>query len=347
VTDNKTEQPSPRRLRQARERGDVPISTALVNSAALLAALLLLPSASVMVAQFALQLIRRAASGHATPLNELITGGLVTCLPLLAGASAAACAVGALQTGAAFSPTRLTPKWENLDLVAGFARLFQLERFTQLARALVAAVAVLWLTSRVATEVTASLAATVGRPEAALHLIEHGVDRLLWQAALLTVALAILDVIITRSQWIRRNRMTKDEVKREHRESEGDPHQKQERRRAHQELLNQATLFSLKDADVLIINPTHIAVGVRYDEALDEAPRVVAYGEEHLARQMIDAARAYGIPIVRDVPVARALREMAIGDEIPEELYAAVAEILRALWEEEQPRDPSPDTERR
>jgi FlhB-like protein len=91
---------------------------------------------------------------------------------------------------------------------------------------------------------------------------------------------------------------------------------------------------AVKQATIVIVNPTHLATALHYQEEEDEAPRVVAQGQGDLARRMIEAAHAYGVPVVRDLPVARALSELEIGDEIPEELYEAVAEILREAWAE-------------
>ena len=130
--------------------------------------------------------------------------------------------------------------------------------------------------------------------------------------------------------------MSKDEIKREHRESDGDPALKAARRRAHQEALTGATLGALKTASVVIVNPTHLATALKYSEDADElAPAVVAQGQGEMAKLIVEAARAYGVPVVRDVPVARALNELEIGDEIPEALYEAVAEILREIWQGE------------
>ena len=98
-------------------------------------------------------------------------------------------------------------------------------------------------------------------------------------------------------------------------------------------LLTQAAVHAVKEASVVIVNPTHIAVALRYNDEEDSAPTVVSQGEGALARQILDAARAYNVPIVRDVPLARALHELEVGDQIPEALYEAVAEILRSLWD--------------
>lgn len=102
------------------------------------------------------------------------------------------------------------------------------------------------------------------------------------------------------------------------------------------EMLTAATIQAVREATVVIVNPQHLATALRYVDGEDEAPKVVANGEGDIAKRIQDAARAWGIPIVRDVPVARALRELEAGDEIPEALYEAVAEILREVWEAEE-----------
>jgi type III secretion protein U len=130
--------------------------------------------------------------------------------------------------------------------------------------------------------------------------------------------------------------MSKDEVKREHKESEGDPQMKAARERAHKEVIAQATVANVRTASVVIVNPTHLATALRYDEKEgDEAPVVVASGDGDLAARIVRAAHDYGVPVVRDVPLARALAELEVGDAIPEALYEAVAEILRDAMEAE------------
>src|SRR5205085_75924 len=100
------------------------------------------------------------------------------------------------------------------------------------------------------------------------------------------------------------------------------------------EMLASAAVANVKTASVVVVNPTHLACALRNQEGEDDAPVVVASGEGELAEQIVKAARDYGVPIVRDVPLARALVELAIGDAIPEALYETVAEILRDAWEQ-------------
>jgi type III secretion protein U len=179
---------------------------------------------------------------------------------------------------------------------------------------------------------------------AAVGVVIGGVGTpLLWRVALVCVALGALDLLVTRQAWIRRLRMTKDEVTREQKESEGDPHMKAARARAHRELLTQAAIASVRTANVVVVNPIHLACALRYDErAGDPAPVVVASGEGEIAAEIARAAWTFAVPLVTDVPLARALYELAVGETIPETLYEAVAEVLRELGS----RQPRPDPPR-
>jgi flagellar biosynthesis protein FlhB len=335
---DKTEAPSPRRLRRAREQGDIPVSAALTQACALMATLVILPASVAFASRNLLALVRTSImdAPHeqvgSFPAIELITLTLILSTPLCAVAAVASVAVGLVQTGASFVPNKLLPDVQKLNPVQGFQNLFKLDRVYHVLRAATAAAFVAWLSVDVMLDEASSITSTLGNTTAAAALSASLVRNVLWVGAVVSLVLAAIDVAVTRYLWLKRNRMSKDEVKREHKEAEGDPELRQERKRAHQEVLNQASVLSIKDASVLIVNPTHLATALRYKDDEDQAPIVVAQGEDELARQMIDAARAYGIPVVRDVPVARALRELQVGDEIPEALYEAVAEILKELW---------------
>ena len=256
-------------------------------------------------------------------------------VPIVAVAALAAVVTGLVQTGGVVALKRLAPDAGRANPVEGLKKLVTWQRIVSVVRALVTGVLVSWIAVEILLDHGADLAATIGDPSAAgaaAGVLALKVAR--WAAAV-GLALALVDVVVSRRAWLKRLRMSKHEVKREHKEAEGDPEIKAARQRAHQEMLRGATIAAVKDATVVVVNPTHLAVALRYDEDRDEAPRIVAQGDGLLARQLVDAARAYGVPVVRDVPVARALSELDVGDEIPEALYETVAEILRDLWEHE------------
>ena len=126
--------------------------------------------------------------------------------------------------------------------------------------------------------------------------------------------------------------MTKDEVKREYKESEGDPHHKAKRKELHQEILESAQMEAVKGADVIVTNPEHYAIALKYDREQDGAPRVLAKGMDARAQAIKEMARSADVPELRNVPLAHALYKVEVNEEIPEALYDAVAEVLNFVY---------------
>lgn len=332
----KTEQPTLRRLRKAREDGDSPVSLPLAQAFGFIAALALLPGAFSAAAARVGERLRWSieSAGTALPADQLALDVILLSAPVLLAAGAVGATAGLIQAGGVIAWKKLAPDLSRLDPWSGLRNLLNLTRLGSVARALVTALAVGALCVRLLLDHAPSLVGSVGNPGAALAVALEIGKRLAWIAAFVGVALAAVDLLLTRRAWIQRLMMTRDEVRREHRETEGDPEIKAARRQAHQSLLMSASINAVRDASVLVVNPTHLATALRYTrDGEDEAPRVLAQGEGELARRMIEAAHAYGVPVVRDVPVARALQELEVGDEIPEALYEAVAAILKEVWE--------------
>ena len=336
----KTEEPTPKRLRKARKDGDSPVSAALVQAVGFVAVVAAVPWFVGATAERFNNLVKSALDGSAGV--ESLGSVVWLTLPIVGIAGAAALATGLVQTGGILAPKRVSPDLSKLNPAKGLKNLFSAQRSISVVRSLAAALVVAWICWEVITTGAASLAASVGNIPGAAVAGGALTGTLLRAAATVGVALAILDVMVTRWSWKKRLRMSKDEVKREHKESEGDPEIKQARQRAHQEMLRGATIDSVRKATVLIVNPTHLATALKYEDDEGAAPEIVAQGRGELAQLMQDAARAYGVPIVRDVPVARALMELEVGEEIPEALYEAVAAILREVWEAEEPGPSGP-----
>lgn len=340
---DKTEQPTPKRLVKARAEGDSPVSAALSQSVGFLAALSVLGGVASVAAQQASSLLSAALNHPSQPASPaaLVKVVLSLTLPIVAVAAAASAAASFTQSGGTISVKKLTPSLDRLNPFTGIKNLFSWQRLVGIARALLAASLVSYFALHELRAHAADFAAAVGQAGAAPLLAASLAMKVAWFAGSIGLGLGLLDLLLTRRAWLQRHRMSKDEVKREHRESEGDPAIKAARRRAHQEALTGAALGALKTASVVIVNPTHLATALKYSETEDQAPSVVAQGQGEVAKLIVDAARAYGVPIVRDVPVARALNDLEIGDEIPEVLYEAVAEILREIWQ--AGGAPSPD----
>jgi flagellar biosynthesis protein FlhB len=328
---DKTEEPTARRLNKARQEGDSAVSATLGQSVGFLVVVALLPGLFLALTVGAGAALRSAIISGQADTSGAAWLWVALSAPVLGSAALVSAVLGFVQTGGAFTASRFAPDFARIDPFNGIKGLFTLERVFSLLRSLLAALAVGWLAWGVLRDHMGDLASTVGRSEAVATSAWLFGKQLLWGAALVGLVLGGVDYLFVRRAWLARHRMTKDEVKREHRESEGDPEVKHARRRAHQEALAGSMIAAVKNATVLVVNPTHLATALRYDENEDEAPTVIAHGEGDLARRLIEAAHAYNVPVVRDVPVAHALRELTLGEQIPEALYEAVAEVLREL----------------
>jgi flagellar biosynthesis protein FlhB len=263
-------------------------------------------------------------------LREAAVALLRLAVPLAAAAALCGGAAAALQAGFAFAPEALRPRLDRVDPLRGLRRLLApaslLRALLGVAKAS-ALVALLWSWYRDVAAGLGQLPRAGGAPLAAAAPA-------LWSLALrLTVVLAVfglLDLGLARWRHLRGLRMTREEVRREQKEDEGDPSHRAERRRLHRALL---AAGPVSRATVVLVNPTHVAVALRHERDGEDAPLVVAKGTGLAAARIRSAARRAGVPIVRDVPLARALHRLAeVGDEIPEELYEAAAAVLAHLY---------------
>lgn len=352
----KTEEPTPKRLRKAREDGDSGQSAAFSQAFGFLVGTFALPGAVLAALHVVRPMLQDAfiAAASESPRVGFSSGQVIMAvslapLPLLATVAMASGVASVAQTGGFLATKKLTPKLDHLDVIKGLKGLFTTQRLFSVARAFATALVVGYLAHGVITSHLLDLARLSESPQLLPKVAEELSVRLLKRAAVVTFVLGVIDVVVVRRSWMKRLRMGKDEIKREHKESDGDPQLKAAREKLHHELLAQSTLGNVKRASVVIVNPTHLACALRYDEDEgDQAPVLVARGEGMLAKRIVEAARAYGIPVLRDVPLARAIHELDVGEEIPEALYEAVALVLReAEAEREQAAlgaaEPHPD----
>ncbi len=337
----KTEPASPRRLREARAKGDGPKSSTLPAALGFWVGIAMLPSlllttSAVVVRSLRTTLTPGASQAPTQQLLETARDLRLLTLPWLAAIALVACLTQVAQRGGQLTLTPLRLQLPNP--VQGFAQLFSWSRLGQPLRAITLAALIAVEAGLLLLAAAPSIAACVGNLRAGTALTGLLVTRLLHRVALTSLVLGLLELGLAWRSFLHRNRMSTDEKRREHRESEGNPELAAERRQRHREVLAQAAIRTVREATVLVVNPTHLAVALRYNEGQDEAPVVLGHGEGELAARMRQAAEAWGIPVVQDVPLARALVELASGDAIPEELYEAVAAVLRELLDAaEQP----------
>ena len=335
----RTEEPTPKRLEESRRRGEVAVSRDVTSAAAMTAAIVALvlqgpATIARLLAYWKGSFSAALAGGPAAPALAAGVEVMARALAVpLAAAALFALAAGLLQTRGLLAFGALRPDFARLSPAAGLARAFGGQAALQVGKGLLKAtlVALLaWLTVRPVLAGVAGLAgAPVPRLAQALGVVS---SQLAGRVALVALALGLADYLLVRRRHLSRLRMTREEVRREHKESEGDPSHRAERQRLHRELLEQRMVAEVRKADFVVVNPDHIAVALRYDRDGEAAPVVVARGERLLAERIKQVAREAGVPIFRDVTLARSLRDLAEGTEIPEALFEAVAEILRTVY---------------
>ena len=270
---------------------------------------------------------------------ERLTGvfgqGLMLYLPM--GLLMIALAIGvAFASGSwALSTKPITPDLTRLSPLAGFGRLFSRQQLVETVK-LTAITAVLGV---VAWQFIASHVQPFGtlllRPlEGALGQLGTWMTVGVGFLLLVVTAVALVDVPLQKFLHGHRLRMSLEEVKREHKESEGDPHMKGKRRQRQREMAQRNSIGAVPRADLVVMNPTHYAVAIRYDDASMSAPRVIAKGADLLALKIRDVAKAHKIPVLQAPMLARALYAHAeIDDEIPSALYTAVAQVLAYVYQ--------------
>jgi flagellar biosynthesis protein FlhB len=349
VASERTEEPTPKRLEEARRRGEVAVSRDATSAAAMTAAIVVLiaqgPALTARLLVYWKSAFVSAATADASASSALATGlevmARVLAVPL-AAAALVALGAGLLQTRGLLALGALRPDLGRLSPAAGLGRAFGGQAALQIGKGLLKATlvaALAWLTLRPLLGGMLSLA---GAPAGKLAaLMGTTAAQLAERVALVALALAGADYLLVRRRHLAKQRMTREEVKREYKESEGDPSHRAERQRLHRELMEQRMVAEVRKADFVVVNPDHIAVALRYDRDGEAAPVIVARGERLLAERIKQVAREAGVPIFRDVTLARSLRDLPEGAEIPAALYEAVAEILRAVYAMAAP-PPSP-----
>jgi flagellar biosynthetic protein FlhB len=339
----RTEQPTGRRLGEARERGQVPRTAEAGAAVSLLAmgAYLSWGGAAWLegfgrLLGLALEELRPApwTPEHALELAGRMLGLFLTLAgpPILVVAAGAALA-SFVQVGPLFTTRPLEPDWGRLSPLAGLRALFGRHALVELTKAplkLLLLGAVTWITLR---PVLAELVLGAGQNVAAtLREVASLVTTLLWRLGLAHAALAAADYGYQRWRHARSLRMTRQEVRDEARQSEGDPRIRARARSLHRQYATRRMFRDVARASVVVTNPTHLAVALRYAPGMG-APRVVAKGARLVADRIREEARRHGVPVIEQPPLARALyKAVPVGGEIPAALYRAVAEVLAYVW---------------
>jgi flagellar biosynthetic protein FlhB len=345
MSGEKTEQPTPKRLKDSRKKGQVAKSNDLTHAMLFLAAVgVLAAGGGAYVSELRVLMKGFFQPSMLTGLlsdDELIrrTGAawgraLLLMSPLLGVLFVVSAAMTFLQVKPLFSMEVIQPKLEKLNPLKGFQNLFFKARtYLELLKTLVKFAVIFAVAYTAFMGSLHDIILTVRQdPMTAGRLASGLMFSLLLKAGLIFLVLGAADFLLQKCMHLKSLKMSKYEVQKEHKEDEGDPHIKHLRKQLHQELLANDVMNKVPAADAVVVNPTHIAVAIEYDEAVMNAPVVSAKGKLLMAERIIALAREHHVPIVRQIALAHSLYKVEAGTEIPEDLYAAVAEVLNWVY---------------
>ena len=348
---DKTEKPTSKRLDDARKKGDVVKSREITSTAGLVLWLgigsLLLTFSTVRIAALFDALFATVATGwmhtgFAGATRALGAQATEMALLLTAMLLVPAAGVGVLsdflQAGPVLAFDKVKPSLEHMNPVAGVKRMFSMDNLIEVLKAVVKAGLLFLLGWLLVASSLPEIVAVARSPDLSAGAIGALTWSLTFKLMAWSVALcalvSILDAAWQRHSFMKKMRMSVRDIKQESKEGEGDPHVKQQRRQLQHEWSQRNSEQAARNASVLVVNPTHVAIAIGYDREDNPVPCVAAKGEDHVALAMREAAEEAGVPILRNVPLARDLLARAEVDEIvPSDLFDIIAEVI--LWADE------------
>ena len=344
---DKTERPTPKRIRDARKEGNVSKSRELTATVLTLGWLvggwllmgfmysrlqeLFDQSLKAMQLPFRQALLETSAIAFQTLLW--------LSLPLLGLAVFLGLIVEFLQVGPIATMKKLTPDLDKLNPVEGIKKMFSLDNLVELVKSILKSVALIGIGWYVLWKMMPDLLLLpYGAPAQMGSAIWHALTRITLWTIVVFFFVSALDVWYQKFSYTKQLRMSRRDIRQEVKENEGDPYIKSRRRQLHQEWAQQNMLSAVRGSSVVVTNPTHIAVALQYELGVTDLPVVVAKGEGDLAEQIKRAAEEAGVPILQNIPLARSLNEkIGLDDYVDSEFFDAVAEVL--YWAESVRRE--------
>lgn len=341
--EERTEQPTEKRRREYREEGQVAQSRE-VNTALLLASFLLLWFFYAPAFVDGLKELLHGFWARPAQLSlnaESVSGWLVLVLlhlagifwPLLLLGLLVALLASYIQIGWLFTFKPMQPKLSKLNPIQGAAKFVSKRSAMELIKSLLKISVVAVVAYFALVDLVVPAMELLDRPIAEiLAFIGRGAAAILFKCCLALIFIALLDYAFVRWEMEEKMKMTKKELKDEHKETEGNPQLKQRMRSIQREMARRRMMAEVPKADVVITNPTHLAVALCYDQKSMQAPEITAKGRGKVAEKIREIARQNDVPLVENPPVARGLFSLEVGDVIPESMFKAVAEILAYVY---------------
>jgi flagellar biosynthetic protein FlhB len=337
VSGEKTEKPTPQKLKEARKKGQIPRTPELGAWGSVLAATMVIPMSAEMTMERSQRLVAHIRTTILDPdpqkalelLGTGLTDAAVAAAPIVLTVIAVVLAGGAAQGGLKPVTHLLKPDPKRLNPFTGMKRLLGPQGWTEGLKALVKTSVIGVVMYLSLKNLTPALVTAGALPLAALiETMTGSILNVIRTAAAVGLVIALGDYALNRRRIMKQIRMSKQDIKDEHKKTEGDPHVKGQIRAKQMQMSGQRMMSDVPKADVVMVNPTHVAVALRYEPSKG-APRVIAKGAGAVATKIRTLATEHRIPMVEDVPLARALyANCDVGQEIPAEFFAAVARVL-------------------
>jgi len=339
----KTEEPSSKKIEDARNDGNVPKSqdtsafiTLVVALAVFLAMFPWIESRTVYLYHYYHSLIGVEITKEVTLQLSIISFREVIfmVIPLALAVSVAGILANVLQTGLIFTTKPLMPDFSKIDPMKGLKNLFSIKKLVEMLKIIIKVGAILWVCYFFLLAFTKELPTVISFPlPDQLGWLKHKMIILISVILILFLVLALADLLFVRFSYFKSLRMSKQEMKDEYKQMEGDPKIKAKIRQIQMQMTKKRMMQEIPQADVIITNPTHYAIAIRYNQDKEAAPKVIAKGTDFMALRIKEIAMNYNIQIVENPPLARELyKKCNLGDIIPENLYKAVAEVLAFVY---------------
>jgi flagellar biosynthetic protein FlhB len=333
----KTEKPTPQKIKQARKEGQIPRTQELGTWLSAAAASILLPmlvgnafdDAQKLFVQVGAVAKEPETAALSALMGQALIAFLTTVLPMALALMLVGTLASAAQGGVTLATKGMKPTLKKLNPFPGMKRMFGTQGLWESVKALIKTVALAVVIITTSDKAQELVSASGALPLSRITTVFAESAVLMFRVVGITgLVIAVADYIVVRKKLMTQLKMSHTEIKQEHKQSEGDPHVKGQRRATQMAMSRGRMMSEVADADVLLVNPTHVAVALKYDPERG-APRVVAKGSGEVAARLRALAEENRVPMVQDIPLARALHASCdLGQEVPAQLFTAVARVL-------------------
>lgn len=341
----KTEKATPKKRKDERKKGNVFLSKDAVTAVSLIASFYALKMFAPSIFSNLQDLVKRyislagskelfLASDISTIFTDLGLVFLKTAMPLVGVSVLVAVIVTMAQTKMLFSTKAFAPKFNRINPLNGIKKMFSIRAIVELLKSLLKIVVLLYMVYTVLMDEVTTLPALIDMtPVSAINKTGEIIMDVVLKSGIAFIFLAAADYLYQWWEYEKNMKMSKQEIKDEYKQIEGNPQIKGRQRNIAQQRSRQRMMQNVPEADVVIRNPTHFAVALKFDRDKDRAPKVVAKGMDQLALRIVKVAEENDVYVTEDKPLARALYDaVEVGDEIPEEFYKAIAKILAFVY---------------